>query len=61
MKNFVVKSLIDFNDYEGKEPTPPNEYKERLRDEIFRCTKERYLQLKEHGAVMLYGIDKVVK
>lgn len=61
MKNFVVKSLIDFNDYEGKDTSSQNEYVERKINDIFLCTKERYLQLKEHGAVMLYGINKVVK
>ena len=61
MKNFVVKSLIDFNDYEGKEPTPDTKFIERKVNDIFLCTKERYLQLKEHNAVMLYGINKVIK
>lgn len=62
MKNFVVKSLIDFNDYEGEEINPTkNNFVERKTNDIFLCTKERYLKLKEHGAVMLYGINKVIK
>ena len=62
MKNFVVKSLIDFNDYGGKETDPSkNQYIERKINDIFECTKERYVELKEHNAVMLYGINKVVE
>ena len=62
MKNFVVKSLLDFNDYEGKDVNQnTNDYVERKANDGFLCTKERYLQLKEHGAVMLYGINKVIE
>lgn len=62
MKNFVVKSLIDFNDYEGKDIDPSkNQYIERKVNDIFECTKERYLELKKHNAVMLYGINKEMK
>ena len=46
MKNYVVKALTNFDDYQGLEITP-------------NVTKERYEHLKELNLVVLVGIDKV--
>lgn len=48
MKNYVVKALIYFKDKEEK--------KQRLIEEEFETTKERYEFLQEKGAVKLVKI-----
>lgn len=59
MKNYVVKALIEFDDYEGAEIKPENPRTKRLINSIFNCTKERYEYLKENNAVELVGIDEI--
>lgn len=59
MKNYLVKALYDFNDYEGKEIIPSNSYIERKINKTFYCTKERYEELKSKKLVVLVGIDKI--
>lgn len=59
MKNYVVKSLISFDDYEGLEVKPENPKIKRNINDIFNCTKERYEYLKENKAVELVGINKI--
>ena len=51
MKDYTVEALINFNDIED------NVY--RAKGTIFKCTKERYKQLKEKKAVTLLGIDEI--
>lgn len=59
MKNYLVKALRLFNDYEGKDVNDPkNTFIVREKDSEFYCTKERFEYLNEKGAVMLLGIDK---
>ena len=59
MKNYIVKSLISFDDYEGLEVKPENPRIKRNINDIFNCTKERYEYLKENNAVELVGINKI--
>jgi len=60
MKNYLVKALMDFNDYEGKDVNnPSNSFKERKIHETFYCTKERYEELNGKHLVVLVGIDKI--
>ena len=61
MENYVVKALIDFTDYLGKDiNNPANEHYQRIANvSIWNCTKERYEDLKSKNAVMLVGIDKI--
>lgn len=61
MKNYVVKALVNFNDYEGKEINPSNSFVERKISDTFNCTKERYEHLKEKKLVVLVGINKITK
>ena len=58
---YIVKSLITFNDYEGLEVKPENKSITRKAGDIFTCTKDRYLYLKERNAVVLMGINKASK
>lgn len=58
MKKYVVKTIKDFNDYGGKEVNGKNKYIERKKGDIYSCSKERYLFLKEHEVVILMGILK---
>ena len=61
MKNYVVKALRGFDDYEGAEIKPENPHIWRNKDDIFRCTKERCEFLRSKNAVLLVGIDKVIE
>lgn len=58
MENYIVKTIIQFDDYRGLEIIPENPKITRTIGDIFRCNKERYLVLKEKGLVYLVGIDK---
>ena len=58
MKNIIVKANRDFDDYEGAEVISGNPCVKRKKDEVFCCTKERYLYLKEKKAVRLVGMKK---
>ena len=59
MKNYVVKALSLFDDYEGLEIKPENPKTRRNVNDIFNVTKERYEHLKEKNLVVLVGIDKI--
>ena len=59
MKNYLVKAIIKFDDYEGNDITKPEFKKARQIDDIFYCTKERYEYLKDKNAVLLMGIDEI--
>lgn len=58
MKNYIVKALTNFDDYEGLEIKPENPRIRRNTNDIFNVKKERYEHLKELNLVMLVGIDK---
>ena len=58
MKNYLVKALKSFDDYEGKEIKPENTFVHRNLNDEFYCTRERYEYLKEKNAVVLLGIEK---
>lgn len=59
MKNYIVKALINFDDYEGLDATDPqNPHIWRERNSIFNCTKERYEYLDFKKAVKFMGIEK---
>lgn len=55
MGDYKVKSLINFNDYNGGE-IKGNDYIIRRKGDVFTCTKERYEYLKEHNAVELVEV-----
>lgn len=59
MKNYVVKALINFDDYQGLEINPDNPKVRRNTKDVFNVTKERYEHLKNLNLVVLVGIDKV--
>lgn len=59
MKNYIVKSLREFDDYEGLECISTNHCEKRAKNDIFNCTKERYEYLNSKGAVALKGIEKI--
>lgn len=59
MKNYIVKALKGFDDYEGLDIVPENPHIWREKNAIFNCTKERYEYLKDHNAVAFMGIDKI--
>jgi len=59
MKNYVVKALVVFDDYEGLETIPENPKTKRNIGDIFNVTKERYEHLKGLNFVVLVGIDKI--
>lgn len=61
MKNYLVKAIKEFDDYEGAEIKPENPKTKRIVGAIFNCTKERYEYLKENNAVELVGIDEIKK
>lgn len=61
MDNYVVRAIISFNDYEGKDINKSEEYIKRKIGDIFKCSSERYLYLKEHNAVELVEIEKTKK
>lgn len=58
MKNYIVKAIFNFDDYEGKEIKPENPKVRRNINDVFNVDKERYEHLKELNLVMLVGIDK---
>lgn len=58
MKNYLVKALRSFDDYEGKEISPENTFVSRKQNEEFYCTEERCQLLKDKGVVMFLGIKK---
>lgn len=58
MKNYIVKALKVFDDYEGLEIKPENPHIRRIINATFNCTKERYELLKSKGLVQLMGIEK---
>lgn len=58
MKNYIVKALKGFDDYEGLEIKPENPHIRRIINATFNCTKERYEHLKSKGLVQLMGIEK---
>lgn len=58
MKNYIVKTKTEFDDYEGKEIKEENPRIRRKINDLFYCTKERYEHLKELELVVLRGIDK---
>ena len=53
---YIVKSKINFNDYEGRDINNGGDYIERKIGDNFDCTQERYKYLKEHNAVDLVEI-----
>ena len=59
MKNYVVKALKNFDDYQGLEINPDNPKVRRNTKDVFNVTKERYEHLKNLNLVVLVGIDKV--
>ena len=58
MKNYIVKAITEFDDYEGKEIKEENPRIRRKINNLFYCTKERYEYLKSLDLVTLRGIDK---
>lgn len=58
MKNYIVKALRVFDDYEGLEIKPENPHVRRIMGKTFNCTKERYEHLKSKCLVKLMGIEK---
>ena len=58
MKNYVVKALTNFDDYQGLEINSDNPKVRRNTKYVFNVTKERYEHLKELNLVVLVGIDK---
>ena len=59
MKNYLVKALRSFDDYEGLDVKEGNPFTKRKQNDFFYCTKERYEYLKENNAVLLEGIDEM--
>lgn len=59
MKNYVVQSLIEFDDYEGLECIPTNKSIHRIKGSTFNCTEERAKYLISKGAVKLIEIKMV--
>ena len=59
MERYIVKTIIEFDDYGGKEIKPENEKIRRNIGNIFRCNKQRYEHLKALKLVYLVGIDKL--
>lgn len=57
MKNYECEVLIEFNDKLSQSKRYPDgkKYKE---GSIYKCTKERYLELKELGALKLLKIKR---
>ena len=55
---YLVRAKINFNDYEGREIRAENKYTKRNKGDLFYCSRERYLYLKEHNAVELMAIEK---
>lgn len=58
MENYIVKVIIEYDDYGGKEINNENPKTRRKVGELFHCTKERYEYLKSLDLVTLRGIDK---
>lgn len=58
MENYIVKTLVSFDDYQGLEIKPENPKVRRQLNETFTCSKERYEHLKSLGLVLLVGIEK---
>lgn len=61
MKNFIVMAVRQFSDYEGLECIAENPHIERMKNDIFTCTKERFEYLNSKGAAVLKGIEKQTK
>lgn len=61
MKNFIVMAVRQFTDYEGLECIAENPHIERMKNDIFTCTKERYEYLLKNNVVVLKGIEKQTK
>ena len=59
MERYIVKAVMQFDDYQGKEISPENPKLTRNIGDIFRCNKDRYLYLKSRNLVFLVGIDKL--
>lgn len=59
MKNYLVKAITNFDDYQGLAITPDNPKVRRNINDVFNVTKERYEHLKELNFVVLVGIDKI--
>ena len=60
MENYKVRALKNFNDYEGRDVTAGGSFIERKAGKSeWLCSAERYLYLKENGAVELIEIQKV--
>lgn len=59
MEKYLVKTLVQFDDYGGKAITPENPRIQRKVNDVFRVTKERYTYLKSRNLVFLVGIDKL--
>lgn len=51
MKNYVCRVLIQFNDSLNKD-------KEYKKNSIYKCSRERYEQIKKLGAVKLLKIER---
>ena len=58
MENYIVKTLVSFDDYQGLEIKPENPKVNRQLNETFTCSKERYEYLKKLGLVLFVGIEK---
>ena len=58
MNRYIVKVIKSFNDYGGQEIAEENKCIIRNIGDIYSCSKERYLFLKEHEVVILMGILK---
>ena len=58
---YIVKVIRDFNDYGGKKIEPNTKHIQRVKGDIFKCNKKRYLFLKENGVVYLVGINRQSK
>lgn len=61
MKNYLVRAIKSFNDYDGADVNDPNNQfvKREANKSEWKVTKERYEYLKENNAIMLLGIDKI--
>ena len=56
MKNYKVKALKKFDDYEGQQIGGGNAFTTRKVNDIFYCTQDRYEYLKAHNAVELVEV-----
>ena len=56
--NYIVKVIREFDDYGGEKIDASVMHVKRNKGDIFTCSKERYLFLKEHNVVVLRGIER---